>query len=279
MAYNDTARHRGLTRALGLTSLGLGVAQLAAPRRVARLAGVDDAPPPVLRAAGARELVHAAGLLAGKRHRAWAATRVVGDVADLALLGGALRRNGTRRLRVATAAVGAVTALDVYAALRARGGRGHGSMHASITVNKPAAEVYAFWRDLTHLPSFMAHLESVETLSWSRSRWTAKAPAGRTVTWEAELTDDRRNRLIAWRSLDGATVPNAGRVRFEDAPGGRGTEIHVEMTYEVPGGRAGAAVAMVFGEEPEQQVRDDLRRLKQVMETGAVLPDPVGVTA
>ena len=290
MAASDVGRLGGLTRFLGWSSLGLGVAQLAAPDRVARLAGVDDnaSAPLVIRAVGARELVHAAGLLKSDRHRAWARTRVAGDTMDLAVLALALKgRDGERRRRAkaVTAAVAGITMLDVYAAIRAsrvRGDTKRRPLHASITVNRPVADVYRFWRDLTNLPTFMAHLESVESTGRMRSRWTAKAPAGRTVTWEAEMTDDTPNRLIAWRSLPGATVPNIGRVRFVEAPGGRGTEVHVEMEYEIPAGRLGALVARMFGEEPEQQVRDDLRRCKQVLETGEVVisnGSPEGTTA
>jgi uncharacterized membrane protein len=276
---SDSGRLSGLTRTLGWASLGLGAAQLAATRRVAETAGVDDAAtaPLVIRGVGARELVHAAGLLRGNRQRAWAATRVVGDAMDLAVLAKAYRaRDGERRRRVglATAAVAGITVLDVYAALRAsrtRSDTGAQTLHASITVNRPRNEVYRFWRDFQNLPRFMAHLESVETQDAVRSHWVAKAPAGRTVEWDAEMTDDSPNRLIAWRSLPGAKVPNSGRVRFLEAPGGRGTEVHVEMTYDLPGGRAAALVARLLGEEPEQQVRDDLRRCKQVLETGDVV--------
>lgn len=282
MAASASGRLGGLTRLLGWSSLGLGVAQVAAPHRVARLAGVDDdaTAPLVIRAVGARELVHAAGLLKSDRHRAWARTRVLGDALDLAILTAAVRsRSGERRRRATavTAAVAGITALDVYAALRASRTRGEAkrqALHASITVNRPAAEVYGFWRDFANLPSFMTHLTSVEPLGGLRSQWTATAPAGRTVTWEAEMTDDSPNRIIAWRSLPGSTVPNAGRVRFAEAPGGRGTEVHVEIEYDLPAGRVGAAVARLFGEEPEQQVRDDLRRCKQVLETGEVLRSP-----
>ena len=290
MPTPDSGRLGGLTRTLGWAGLGLGVAQLAAPRRVARAVGVDDAATStaVIRAVGARELVHAAGLLRGNRHRAWATTRVLGDAMDLAVLTSALRaRAGERRRRatVATAAVAGITAFDVYAALRAsrtRGDAGTRTVHASITVNLPVEQVYAFWRDLANFPSFMDHVESVETTGRRTSRWTAKAPAGRTVTWDAEITEDRPDHVLAWRSLPGTVVPNAGRVRFVPAPGGRGTELHVELEYDIPGGRAGALVARMFGEEPAQQVRDDLRRCKQVLETGEVVlseGSPDGVRA
>jgi uncharacterized membrane protein len=265
----------GLTRALGVASLGLGVAQLVAPRRVARLAGVDDDPaaPAVIVAVGARELLHATGLLRNRRPRAWAKTRVAGDAVDLAVLGLALRgRSGDRRRRVllATGAVAGITAADLYAARRASRTNGGGlplHLTATVTVNRPPREVYAFWRDFTNLPRFMAHLEDVTTTG-TRSTWTAKAPAGRTVTWDAEITQDSPNRLIAWRSVGEAAVANSGRVTFTEAPGGRGTEIRVDLDYTVPAGRLGKVVAKLFGEDPEQQVRDDLRRAKQVLETG-----------
>lgn len=141
----------------------------------------------------------------------------------------------------------------------------------SITVNRPPEEVYSYWHDFPNLARFMSHLESVEELGNGRSRWRAKAPAGIVVEWDAELVDDRPNRLIAWRSLEGSDVEHAGSVRFEPAPGGRGTEIHIDIDYEVPGGKLGEFAAKLFGEEPGQQVYDDLHAFKQVMETGEVL--------
>jgi uncharacterized membrane protein len=117
----------------------------------------------------------------------------------------------------------------------------------------------------------MYHLESVEDLGQGRSRWVAKGPAGTTVEWEAEIVEDVRNRLIAWRSLEGADVPNSGSVRLAAAPAGRGTEVRVEVEYRPPAGAVGATVARLFGEDPEQQMRDDLRRFKQAIETGEVL--------
>jgi uncharacterized membrane protein len=141
----------------------------------------------------------------------------------------------------------------------------------SITVHRPVAEVYAFWRDFENLPRFMRHLESVTVLDERRSRWTALAPAGQTVTWDAEITDEREDELIAWRSLPGALVFNAGEVRFLAAPGGRGTEVRVTLEYDPPFGKLGSKVAMLWREEPGQQVQDDLRHFKQVMETGEIL--------
>jgi len=141
----------------------------------------------------------------------------------------------------------------------------------SVTVMKPRPEVYRFWRQLERLPSFMIHLASVTELSAVRSHWIANAPGGTHVEWDAEIVDERENELLFWRSCDGSDIPNAGKVRFTDAPADRGTEVRVELHYDAPGGTAGAAVAKIFGEEPSQQLTDDLRRFKQVMETGEVV--------
>jgi uncharacterized membrane protein len=160
---------------------------------------------------------------------------------------------------------------------RALQSRGHaraalGAVHVSktITVKRPVDEVYAFWRDLENLPRFMAHLESVR-VSGDRSHWRARAPAGLSVEWDAMVVEDRPNERVSWQSVAGADVPNAGTVRFARAPGDRGTEVHVDLHYDVPGGKIAAAFAKAFGEEPSQQIQSDLRRFKQVMETGEVL--------
>jgi uncharacterized membrane protein len=268
-----------LARALGCASLGLGVVQLTAPYAVSRLSGVDDSPwaritVPLV---GLRELSHAAVLLGSRRPAPWVWTRVAGDALDLTLLGCAVAdRTGWRRRRAmaATAAVAGITAVDLYTAIRgSRRGRSDGhrmTLCAAITVNRPREEVYRFWHDLQNLPRFMAHLESVRVTGDGRSHWRAKGPMGRAVEWEAEIVDDHPGELIAWRSLEGA-VGNSGSVRFTDAPGGRGTEVWVDLRYDPPAGVVGTTFAKLFGEHPDQQVRDDLRRFKQVMETGEVV--------
>jgi len=141
----------------------------------------------------------------------------------------------------------------------------------SITVNTSPERAYGHWRDLENLPAFMAHLESVRVDDDGRSHWVASAPASRTVEWDAEIVEDAPGRRIAWRSVEGADVGNAGSIRFVPAPGGRGTEVTVELDYDPPGGAVGAVVAKLFGEEPNQQLRDDLRRFEQVLETGEVV--------
>jgi uncharacterized membrane protein len=153
---------------------------------------------------------------------------------------------------------------------------------AAVTVRKPRAEVYAFWRDFENFPRFMTHLESVQPTGDRHSHWVATAPVGRTVEWDAEIVDERANELIAWRSLQGSDIDNEGSIRFVDAPGGRGTEIHVELRYDPPAGAAGDLLAKLVGEQPEQQVKDDLRRAKQVLETGEVVRSdgsPEGISA
>jgi uncharacterized membrane protein len=128
--------------------------------------------------------------------------------------------------------------------------------------------VYRFWRDVENLPRFMSHLEWVENRGAGRSRWRAKGPTGAVVEWDAEIAEDLPYERISWRSVEGAEVPMRGTVHFRPAPGGRGSEIHVQMHHRFAGGRLGAAVAKLVGRE---QIAADLRRLKQVLETGEVV--------
>jgi uncharacterized membrane protein len=278
---------RRRARGLGLVSLGLGVAQLAAPAAVRRLTGVDDstASRRMVPLAGARELVHATGLLTARRVGPWAWTRVAGDAMDLAALAVAFTR-GTRprrrRLAAVTGAVLAITALDVVTAVQAsrdgptrtrRAGPRAGPMEltATTTIRKPVADVYAFWRRFDTFGGFMAHVDEVRVTGDRTSHWTVTGPLGQPVEWDAEITEEVPVTTIAWRSVGDADVPNAGRVMFAAAPDGVGTEVHVLMTYDIPGGPLGRAVARCLGEKPQQQLDDDLRRLKQVLETGSVV--------
>lgn len=270
-----------LARGLGWFSVGLGVAQVAGPKAVSRLIGVKPTggSRQVMRAVGMRELVAGAGLLAGRKPTPFLWARVAGDAMDLALLGIALSADGQKtRTGAATAAVAGVTALDVVAATAGSqvdevpvdGERSAVEARSAITVNASPDAAYAAWRDFEALPAFMYHLKSVQVTADGCSRWVAKAPLGTTVEWDAEIAEDVPGERIAWRSAEGASVENAGTVRFRPAPGGRGTEIHVELRYEPPLGAVGAVVAKLFGEEPNQQLADDLRRFKQLLETGEI---------
>lgn len=285
-------KREGLARTLGCLSLGLGAAQVLAPGRVARAVGLDDdAGRTWVRLIGMREVASGIGLLAEPRSDAWLRLRAAGDAMDVALLALALTSRDTSRDRTlcAVGAVAGIALLDLYGTTRDAGGIDPRAGAAwreraidvtqSITINRPAAEIYRFWRDLENLPGVMRHLESVEPLGNGRYRWQAHAPAGVTVGWDAEIVDDRPDERIAWRSLPGSQVDNEGSVEFRTASGGRGTEVRVRLLYRPPGGRLGAAVARLFGEAPAQQVRDDLRVAKQVLEIGEVVHSDASIHA
>jgi uncharacterized membrane protein len=185
----------------------------------------------------------------------------------LAALGGALAYRG---------ATGHCDLYEAFGVNTARGRRGRQvsipyelgiRVDRSILIEKPPEELYRFWRNLENLPKFMRHLESVKEIDNKHSHWVAKAPAGQTVEWKAEIINEVENELIGWRSLVG-DVSNAGSVQFRRAPDGSGTELKVELQYNPPGGTVGALFAKLFGEEPSQQIEEDLRRFKQLMETG-----------
>ena len=188
----------------------------------------------------------------------------------LGLIGGALLyRAGTGRCPV-YGVLGAGTAGATRSPV-ASVPHGQGiKVERTVTVRRRPDELYRFWRDLENLPRFMRHLEAVTRTGEGRSHWVARAPLGGRVEWDARIVNERENELIAWQSLEGADVPNAGSVQFRELPGERGTEVRVVLEYRPPAGKAGAALARLFGEEPEQQVKEDLGRFKQLMEAGEV---------
>jgi uncharacterized membrane protein len=225
-----------------------------------------------------REIASGVGILSRRKPVGWLWSRVFGDVVDLAVLSKAAASPHANRLRVAAAAaaVGGVTVLDFKSSrelTRVADLIEHDTIlvKKSIMIRRPAGEIYSFWRDFKNLPQVMQHLESVDVTGNKHSRWVAKGPAGKRVQWEAETTEDRPNELIAWRSIEGSTVENSGSVRFDAAPADRGTLVRVQLTYRPPAGGVGATIAKLFGEEPELQLEEDLRRLKQVMETGEII--------
>jgi uncharacterized membrane protein len=271
---------------LGYFSIGLGLAEFLAPHAMNKVIGVkhpDERSLSTMRAMGLREIGHGLAILTNQHPEKAVWSRVAGDALDLALLGKTFANpeNDRGRTAFATLNVLAVTAVDVMTArqlsrqpktvTRQRMEQGIVRTHRSITVRRPVEEVYAFWRNFENLPRFMRHLESVQMVDERRSHWKALAPLGQTVEWDAETIEDRPDELIAWRSLPGADVYNAGTVRFQPAPGGRGTEVRVTLEYDPPFGKLGSKVAMLFREEPGQQVQDDLRHFKQVMETGEIV--------
>jgi uncharacterized membrane protein len=292
IAYGDSRRARNdwsqstisddseerLARGLGWFSIGLGMAQIAAPRAFARLVGLNGNRT-LMRVVGIREIASGVGILSRRKPTGYLWSRVGGDLMDLTILGRALVSRSTNRRRVATAtaAVTGVTILDFRASQELssipapQDNRISIRLRKSITINRPAEELYAFWRDFQNLARFMNHVESVQVTGDNRSHWVAKGPAGKSVEWDAETIEDRPNELIAWRSIEGSTVENSGSVRFEPATGGRGTVVRVELEYYPPAGLLGATVAKLLGEEPKVQLEEDLRRLKQIMEAGEII--------
>lgn len=260
-----------LGRSLGYFSIGLGIAELLAPRGLARMIGVeqDGLVTATLRAFGAREIASGVGLLARPTSTTGPWGRVAGDVLDLAMLGLALGKKSYARERTigALAAVAGVAALDVYAGVR-RARRQLGEpVKRAITIARPPHEVYAVWRNFERLPEFMNWVESVRDVGGGVSHWTVKTPAGVSIEYDAELTEDVPNRRIAWRSLPGSMVPNCGSVTFLDAPGNRGTEIIVELQVSAP---LGATIA-------SSEAQGDLRRLKQILETGEIVKSDASI--
>jgi uncharacterized membrane protein len=271
-----------LARGLGWFSIGLGLAEVLAPGGIAKITGVSKKNTGLIRLFGLREIASGIGIFSqGRRPTEAVWSRVVGDALDLACLGAAFASPKTNkgRLAFATANVLAVTALDVLCAQQLGGGEGAGDgtrkgttqVKNSLIINRPPEELYQYWHNFENLPEIMHHLESVKVKGDGRSHWVAKAPAGTSVEWDAEVTEDRPNELIAWRSLEGSDVDNSGSVRFEPAPGSRGTIVKVEINYTPPGGALGSLVAKLFGEEPGQQAQESLRTFKQLMETGEVV--------
>ena len=271
---------------LGYFSIGLGLAEVLAPTAMARIIGVkkpDERNRATMRLMGLREISNGVAILSNQQPEKAMWSRVAGDALDLALLGKTLANpdNDRGRTLFATANVLAVTALDIMAAKQLsrqpetpaseRMDRGTIRTKRSVTVNCDVNDAYELWHNFENLPRFMRHLESVTLTGDRRSHWVAKAPGGKRVEWDAETTEDRPNELIAWRSLPDADVYNAGEVRFTPAPGGRGTEVRVTLDYRPPLGKLGSKVAMLWREAPGQQVADDLRHFKQVLETGEIV--------
>lgn len=296
-------REERIIKGLGWFSIGLGLVHLLAPRAVARATGMPEKRIGLMRMVGMRELASGFGILSRRQPAMWLWTRVAGDAMDLTILGLNAASPDARKSRVSAAslAVAGVAVLDVMTSMQQtqKSGMGSGMLSnlrdkagaltgaaaeaaagavqvtRSLVVNRSPEDCYRFWRDFANLPRFMTHIESVEVISDRRSHWKAKGAAGMTAEWDAEITDDQPGKLLSWRSVENADVDHAGTVRFEPAPGGRGTIVRLESRYSPPGGKAGALIARLFGEEPSQQIGEDLRRFKWLIETG-VIPTTVG---
>ena len=272
----DGADTAAAARALGWFSVGLGLTQIMAPRTLGRAIGVDR--PWTLRALGLRELTSGVGILSQPRQPAWLWSRVAGDAMDLALLGSAFLGRDVHRGRLTTAVgtVSVVTALDVACSRRAsqaEPGSGAVQLHASIAVDRPCNELYRFWRQLDNLPRFMRYLREVQVIDAEHSHWIAAGPAGSSLEWDSVVTEDRPGELIAWHSAPDSPMHIAGHVRFEKATNGEGSLVHLNLRYEPPSGLMGAAAsaaARLLAVISKRQLKGDLRRFKQLIETGEI---------
>jgi len=185
---------------------------------------------------------------------------------------GRLERWGSIALGSALLAYGLSRTLRVRRPIKqdtrdALGGERGFRVMESIRIDRPLHQIFAFWRRLENLPRFMAHLERVVDLGNGHSHWVAKGPAGMQVEWDAEIINEVPDKVIGWQSLRGADLVTAGSVNFDTMDGGRSTQITIHLQYAPPGGRLGKLVAQLFGDEPSQAIREDLRRLKRLLES------------
>jgi uncharacterized membrane protein len=257
----------GVARALGWLSVGVGIAQIVAPRTVCRLAGLPPAPT-FMRLMGLRELACGIGIITQRNPAPWLKARVAGDAIDLVWLAAAAPMPASRGARVGAAfgAVAGVTALDVYCSdelSQRRAAPVH--IAETITVAAPPEALYAFWRDLENLPRVLPHVKSVRMIDGHRSHWTAEGPDGE-IEWDSEIIDERPNHCLAWRSLDASEVYNAGSVRFDPDEEGNGTLVTVELLYDPPTGSIGGSLAKLLGKRAN--IRADLVAFKRLIESG-----------
>jgi len=212
--------------------------------------------------------MHAAERYASVLGGAWLLTRSLrsGNHKALALLGGELIRRGLTGHSYLYSALDLHThpaSENHYISVR-NGIRGR----AAITIARPRGDVYRFWHRLENLPRIMEHVRSVDASAYPRVRWNVVGPGSTGIAWDAEVHNEIENELIAWRSLPGADMNSAGSVHFKDAPGGRGTEVIVNLQYWPPAGLLGEALAKLFGRDPETEIESGLIRLKQLLEAG-----------
>jgi uncharacterized membrane protein len=281
----ERLRRDRLVIALGWASAIAGARLVLAPTAAVEAIGTADAPGHrrVTELAGARNLAVAAGLLL-RSSPAWLWARVGGDLLDMTLLGWGAQRSGVlrrisgkidrsraTRVGVAAAALAGLTGIDLYAAMTRSRPTTALRLTSSVTVAVPALQAYELWRLFERLPAFLTHIDEIRVTGPDTSHWRASAPFGAPVEWDAQIVDDVPGERLAWLSIAGGAVANAGDVAFSPAPGGRGTEIHVTLYYRTSGARAAAALARYFGERPARQLDDELRRFKQIVETGEVV--------
>lgn len=265
-----------LSAALGWIGVGIGLAEILMPRTIAQTAGLPIQPR-LMRVLGTRELVTSAGILLQSQQTGWRWSRVAGDVLDLSLLAWMGRRHQHRRLSLLTALLAGMTALDMLAAYDKRRQRvaqrltsGDLRMHKSLYIQRPADECYRFWRNFENFPYFMQHVEAVQVVDATHTHWRVRTPLGQPIEWTAELFSDIPARQLGWRTIAGSAIEHTGVVRFVPTTAGNSTRLDIDMRYHAPSSKAGVMLAKILGEEPSQQIDDDLRRSKQLIETGEI---------
>lgn len=263
---------------IAVLSVLSGAALLGWPGPLSRFYGT---PRPLARWLGARDLLTGALMLVPATSRPATLSRAVFDAADGVLVA-VSRQGGSRVTAGRVAGAFGLAAAGFLASRPAEGPRprvhltsgtlpdGQVRVRRTVYIHRTPMEVYAWWRDLEHLPLAMQHVESVEVLDRKRSHWVANGPGGLRIEWDAEITDDEPGRLLSWRSLPGSNLESAGVVRFIEAPGGRGTELMVALSFTPPAGAVGRAIARLPGEKPSALLREDLRRVRQLLETGEI---------
>lgn len=266
-----------LARGLGWFSIGLGLAEVLAPRGIAKIAGVRGNHTGLIRLFGLREIASGIGIFAqGRRPAAAVWSRVAGDALDLAALGAAFAspRSSKGRVAFATANVLAVTALDLLCAQQlgksATAGEHGVNVESFITINRSPVELYRLWREPRILPQIMGHFAEINTIGEDSARWSVRAPLGQSIEWDARIVEDRPDEFVRWESAEGASVPNEGSVQFRPAPAGRGTEVRLSFRFDPPGGVLGSAAASLLSLVPDALAAKALRRFKALAETGEI---------
>lgn len=268
---------RNIAQGLAYFSVGIGLAEVIAPQKMARLIGVRRSNAKLIRLFGIRELASGISIFAQRKQPAKAVwSRVAGDAADLTAMGLAFTSPHTqkKKLAIATANVAAVSALDVLCARKLSNEPNGFSRRThtvqSLVINRSPEDLYKEWRQFENLPRFIHQLESVRTIDDRRSHWVAKGAMRKKLEWDAEITIDSPNEHIGWHSAPGSMVEHSGSIVFERAPDDRGTIVKVKLDYTLPGGKFSSALAKVFGEDPDRRAMEALRRFKQYMETGEI---------
>ena len=251
-------------RGLGWYSVGLGIAQVLAPRTVAQLMGLAT-PAPLMVLGGLSQIVNGVGLLTQDEPLPWLKARLTGDALDLAALGASTLAPGAdrRRIAVAAAAVAGVAAADAWCAreLTQRRRRLPPRQETiAIEIDLDAPTLYRYWRDLSNLPRVLPHVASVQEIDETQSHWISADSGGQRLEWDAEIIDDAPNERIAWRSVEGSSVFHAGSVQFRPT-GERSTQVRVDLLYDRPPATLAAAVSTLFGFDPASAARTDLMEL------------------